>query len=63
MLDRNSRTFDPAVGSGATVVASFSGTQTHIAPDWQRELDAIDQDRRERDMRGLGFGQRSSLCG
>lgn len=54
---------DPAYGDGSTIVASSDSTQTWVKPSWAEAREALAQDRRERDMRELGFGQRQSVCG
>jgi hypothetical protein len=57
------RIFDPSEGTGSNLVASASQDFT-----WVREQYLADEREREdsirlRDMRALGFGQRSSVCG
>jgi hypothetical protein len=47
----------------ATIVASVNADRVSVDRPWAAELAAIENDRRERDMRNLGFGQRQSYCG
>jgi hypothetical protein len=54
---------DSNAGTGATLVASVTADRVSIDRPWAAELEAIEHDQRSRDMRSLGFGQRSSLCG
>jgi hypothetical protein len=44
-------------------VATIVADRVAVNRPWAAELAAIEADNRERDMRRIGFGQRSSLCG
>ena len=47
----------------AIIRATFSADTIAIDRPWADELDAIENAKRERSMRDLGFGQRASYCG
>ena len=47
----------------ATLVATVNADRVAIDRPWAAELEEFENANRERDMRRLGFGQRSSLCG
>jgi len=56
------RIFDPSVGN-ATLVASATEDFTHILAQYEQDQLERENHIRERDMRALGFGSRSSVCG
>ena len=57
------RIFDPSEGTGSNLVASSTESFTHIHEAYERDIAEREQAIRERSMRALGFGQRSSVCG
>lgn len=65
MSDRlNAATIRNARAKGnATLVATVNADRVSIDRPWAAELADFENGQRERDMRNLGFGQRSSLCG
>jgi hypothetical protein len=44
-------------------VATIQADRVSVDRPWAAEVEAMESDIRERDMRRIGFGQRSSLCG